>query len=136
MKDYEWTSPKPLIVETLSRVTAFSGLLLALAIAMILFGYEYIGYMVLCIGAVVTVLIISKATGTKIQIKGDTLYYGTSQTVDISKLNSVRITRQLWFEDILVLKSPKEVVPVSMRGVPQAVRDEILVALSERVNAS
>jgi len=136
MKDYEWTSPKPLITETVSRVTAFSGLLLALAIAMILFGYEYIGYLVLGIGAVVAVLIITKASGTKIQIKGDTLYYGASQRVDISKLNSVRIARQLWFEDILVLKSPKEVVPVSMRGVPQVVRDEILVALNERVNAS
>jgi hypothetical protein len=136
MKEYEWSSQKPLIVETLSRVTAFSGLLLALAIVMYLLGYELIGYSVLGAGVLVAVLTIIKAKGTNIQIKGNTFYYGSSQKVDITKLGSVRIARQLWLEDTLVIKNSEGAVPVSMRGIPQAVRDEIMTALSERVDAS
>lgn len=135
MRDFEWVSEGTLRPELVARVIAGFGIFFAIACILLALGYTLYSFVFFLVSVVVAIITIIKTPPTKIRVKGNCFYYGSSIRARLENLREVRIIRQLGIEDIIVLDGAEPHILIPIKGIPEDVRSELISFLNERIDA-
>ncbi len=136
MQDFEWVSESPLRQELVMKVVASFGILFAIACILLVLGYALYSVLMFLLAIVASVFVFRKTGPTKIAVKGNDLYYGSSITTCLERLREVRVIRQLGIEEVIVLEGSKPHILIPTKGIPENVCTELISILRERIDIS
>lgn len=134
MQDFEWVSESPLRQELVMKVAASFSIFFAVACILLALGYTLYSVVIFFVAIVASVIAFRKAGPTKIKVKGNDLYYGSSIHACLETLREVRVIRQLGVEEVIVLEGSKPHVLIPIKGIPENVRIELISILNERID--
>ena len=125
MRDFEWTSEKPLQSELVARGSAGFGIFFAVACIFLVLGYLILFSIFFVFAIGVSIYVIIKTPPTRIKVDGNNLYYGSSMKGNLNNLKKVKLIRQFGVEEVISLRGPKNINSIPTKGIPDTIKSEL-----------
>ena len=131
--EFTWTNVSAIAHERAVRGIAVGALFFAVASWVAMLSTTILAMVVIAVGLLAVAIAVRSTPPTIIEIRGDSLVVGQSHVINIRELRSVRFAR-VWFEEYFVVEGKRGRGSVPLNGVPNHIREQLLLALQARIS--